>query len=212
MDATGKSGIEDQEIAWDERGNPFEIASAKSHGSSVGTRGGKNGVRTRDKDDQGSSAAETRAFLIPPRTHIGRPAAESSQKPIDVPGVNTPTHTDPGSSGKFKKEPTATKQSVLVYNELKHENTSLPRTAGAEKRDWDTKPPMEYSDTSEVGAFTYESDSAWDQDPEDMISEITAKQEENSIRYPSGAGGLPPSDSSSSSDEDKKPFGPRGNP
>ncbi|KAJ7806823.1 hypothetical protein B0H13DRAFT_2484940 [Mycena leptocephala] len=53
--ATGKSGIEDQGIAWDERGTPFEMASAKSRGSSVGTRGGMGSVRTRDKTTRGQA-------------------------------------------------------------------------------------------------------------------------------------------------------------
>ncbi|KAJ7147093.1 hypothetical protein C8R43DRAFT_953289 [Mycena crocata] len=77
--AKGWSGLKDQGIGWDEHGQAFELRSAPSRGSSVGTMGG---TRRMESQELGTPFAES-SISKKKETLMGRPMKVSNSSPND---------------------------------------------------------------------------------------------------------------------------------
>ncbi|KAJ7678256.1 hypothetical protein DFH06DRAFT_1121755 [Mycena polygramma] len=226
----GESGIPDQGISWDASGKAFETHPARSRGSSVGTLGGKHNKthasRRRQNDATGGQHSS-------PLSSLGRAAAESTQAPGKAPdhrqsGVpkGTPGRHEE-SSRKIPKEESGESREHRQSRQPMGGPTGGGDGGGSSSDsssdgEDDSSDDSEDDDTSSRASYRdgstdeeENSDSAWDQTPEEVISEISRKKEEGSSSHfhaAAGAGGAPPDDSSSSSSEDEKKHRPSKGP
>ncbi|KAJ7606543.1 hypothetical protein DFH06DRAFT_1149868 [Mycena polygramma] len=193
----GESGIPDQGISWDAAGNAFETHSARSRGSSVGTLGGKH---SKARKARGRQERNTGEHPSSPLSSLGRAAAESTRVPGQAPGPSrssvlkgTPKRTDDSAKRTPKREDGESRehgaaprqQGVPAGGSSGGSSSSSSSTSGD-----DSSEESDEDDTTSEGSYRdgssdeENSDSAWDQTPEEVISEISAKKEEgNSSRF-----------------------------
>ncbi|KAJ7165259.1 hypothetical protein C8R46DRAFT_1220392 [Mycena filopes] len=223
----GFSGIEDQGIEWDDEGQLYDAGPAPSRGSSVGTRGGRRSAPKTNTDGrtpaEGASKRTTPQDAPDPKQGAAAagPAKQSTGSKKETPGQSPQPKkeeaADAAGTGGGGKPPRRLPAHVDPYDS----DSSSSSSSDSQSSDDDTvEPRYQYSSSSEA------SDSAWDQDPLDVISKAkrkalatdrksvkTAKSEEShrqGMAFASGAGGNEPTDSSSSSvsassDGDQKP-------
>ncbi|KAJ6589861.1 hypothetical protein DFH09DRAFT_1074367 [Mycena vulgaris] len=225
-----KTNLKDQGIAWDPKGRPYESGDAPSRGSSMGTRGGKFATSSRDAR---TTTVTTRFPQSPAEGHsrtrskanTPRPSDAHSQQSKDKREKGTPIKED-RSSGFYSRRGAKperhghrrppTEPSDSSGSESTTESSSSSSTS-SRSRTSENESTTSDSDSSEESDPTYQpeyvysrsddTDSVWDEDPGETISEVTrAAQSGTSENYTrSGqryAGGVPPDDSSvSSSDE-----------
>ncbi|KAJ7717655.1 hypothetical protein B0H16DRAFT_1740458 [Mycena metata] len=204
--AKGESGVPDQGVDWDKKGKPFEVRSAMSRGSSVGTRGGKRMRRIKNEASPGLSPGGAEANDMAggtgrSRSHknkLSRDERQPSRPPESTPNQRTGGGNGgaggsrlPNRSGPNNSEP-----------------PSSPSSSGDEEGSGD-----EEETETETPTEGYDSDESidWNKDPMDLIHEVQSKiKKENSIKKeqsspPAAAGGAPEDGSSSSSDENERP-------
>ncbi|KAJ7132035.1 hypothetical protein C8R44DRAFT_730786 [Mycena epipterygia] len=179
IEKQGSSLIKDQGISWDETGRAVEVGPAPSRGSSVGTRGGNHTPSVVSSRHSKQSEAEPKVsptpavgVEVPPPTlpavvtllklGITVKAEQHSQYysragTTPVPGV-TGTVTDINRP--------------QVYSQVKIKSTP---DGGSDSSDSDSSS----SDSTYQHESTYsrdeDTDSVWEKDPSDVVSEVTAK-------------------------------------
>ncbi|KAJ7661566.1 hypothetical protein DFH06DRAFT_1129647 [Mycena polygramma] len=229
----GESGIPDQGISWDAAGKAYETHPARSRGSSVGTLGGKHRKSGASRVRVEKSTAG-RPVGSSPLSSLGRAVAESSRVPgrpseRAESGIPKGSHyRERTSAARQTKEEGGDSKENLRSSKDRHgpatndDGGSSSGSSGSD--DGNSSDGSSADDSTSQGSYREgstdedsdeNSDSAWDQTPEEVISEISAKKEEgNSSRFTAaaGAGGAPSDHSSSSSSEDEHKHRPSKGP
>ncbi|KAJ7711063.1 hypothetical protein B0H16DRAFT_1480614 [Mycena metata] len=204
--AKGESGVPDQGVDWDKKGKPFEVRSAMSRGSSVGTRGGKRMRRIKDEASPGLSPGGAEAKDMAGGT--GRSRSYKNESSRDERQPSRPPESTPnqrmggGNGGAGGSRP------PNRSGPNNSEPPSSPSSSGDEEGSGD-----EEETETETPTEGYDSDESidWNKDPMDLIHEVQSKiKKENSIKKEqssplAAAGGAPEDRSSSSSDENERP-------
>ncbi|KAJ7017752.1 hypothetical protein C8F04DRAFT_1278807 [Mycena alexandri] len=191
----GWSGIEDQGIEWDADGKPFSARLAPSRGSSVGTIGGKRKTPSTAFKQDGTPSGTGGARSMPADVREEKVERSRSQKSTALSeGKVTTARSRTGTGGR-----------KTTHREPDSSDSSSSSSSSDSESDSDSDMPKTEYDSDEA------SDSAWDKDPNDLISEVySAIPEESADERPvrgrvRGDEGEPDdsSSSSSSSDDDK---------
>ncbi|KAF8150299.1 hypothetical protein K438DRAFT_1779085 [Mycena galopus ATCC 62051] len=182
---TNKSGstrIPDQGIAWDKTGKPYEAAPPPSRGSSVGTKGG--------------TVKEKMVRPVEP----GRGSAKGIKRSA-TPWVRV----EDGEAHRVhmnKRESQTASAKTGGRSRIMCTPAQMPDSPSSISSDTDTTESSTSSSDRETSNSDEEStDSAWDMDPDDLVSRLSAEQDGvKKERRTAGPSGIPPSDSSSSSE------------
>ncbi|KAJ7120650.1 hypothetical protein C8R46DRAFT_1050729 [Mycena filopes] len=240
MEKYGASRIEDQGIEWDKHGQPFDARPVPSRGSSVGTRGGRRTSHSAAHENERKSpksktaphdARETAAKDEPEEAKKftqdkkGQRSSESTKR--ESPSTSK-LQADGARGGGGGKPPHRPSRASGPGDPDDSDTSSSSSEASWAPKDEKKKRKKKYkkryssedstSEPNEGASAAEETDSAWERDPLDVISNAYSSGKKGPLpsdedRKPhrhaaqGGSGGNPdePSSSSSSSSDEQKP-------
>ncbi|KAJ6520679.1 hypothetical protein DFH09DRAFT_1098252 [Mycena vulgaris] len=196
-----RTQIKDQGIAWDPNGRPYESGDAPSRGSSMGTRGGKfvtsQGTQSRDarattgttqsrhSPEEGHSRTRSNGAANTPRLSDANSHHSKGKRESGAPikedrssgfysqhGAKPERHgnrgppTEPSDSSESEDTRDSSSSSSRRSRSRTSESDSTSSDSDSEESDPTYQPEYAYSRSEDT-------DSAWDEEPGETISEVT---------------------------------------